>query len=518
MCVRARLDASSEEEKPDLDPKIAAAVLTLLLLVVSAQDQSPSPGPAQPPANAHEAATADGGQTSSGDHRDAAPGDRPPPADSGKDSAGPNTRKGTGATQAPLEAKPVPTLDPGTSTTVTEISRIRKGPGTSYATITKVGPPTKLTVLARHNDWYQVRLKDGRVGWIAGFLIRDPDGMPGGADSLPSGPIAPGGINQRPSGSHRVLGYYTEDYPGDPTSYGSLLRGKGVLDSVAAFLHPVDATGRVSGTPSERAVSAARAGGMETLALVHNLTSSGFDGRRAHALLQNTNSRARAISDILGILERGRYQGVNIDLENVYPSDRDRLTAFMRELAAKLGPRGYLVTISVPAKTADHAGADWVGAFDYYALGRVCDHVMLMTYDEHAWTSGPGPVASFNWVEKVVRYAITQMPRSKIFMGIPAYGYDWNLATGRVTALSYTQVMNRAKGLGIDPSWDATAKSPYFKYVDARGARHEVWFESSHSISPKLDLVTRYGLAGVAIWRLGYEDDAYWKVIREKLG
>lgn len=502
-----RPDASAKEEKPDLDPKIAAAVLTLLLLVFSAQNQTPSPGSVEPPANVHGASLP---------NRTVA---EPP---SGKDAAnqGPQatTRRAQPELGAGAKARPVPELEPGTSTTVTERARVRKGPGTSYATLAKVSPSTKLVTLARHNDWYQVRLQDGRVGWIAGFLILDPaEGRGRSVDPAPI-PTAPGGSNHRPRGTRWVLGYYTEDYPGDPTSYGSLLRSKGVLDSMAAFLHPVDAGGRVSGTASKRALEAAKSAGIQALALVHNLTTSGFDGKRAHAMLQNTNSRTRAIADILDILERGGYDGVNIDLENVYPSDRDRLTAFMEELAEKLRPRGYLVTISVPAKTADHAGTEWVGAFDYYALGRVCDHVMLMTYDEHAWTSGPGPIASYNWVERVVRYAITQMPRSKILLGIPAYGYDWNLHTGRVTALSYTQVMNRARSLGIDPSWDSTARSPYFKYVDARGERHEVWFESSHSIKPKLDLVTRYDLGGVAIWRLGYEDDAYWQVIREKLG
>jgi len=66
----------------------------------------------------------------------------------------------------------------------------------------------------------------------------------------------------------------------------------------------------------------------------------------------------------------------------------------MNELRARLKPRGYLVTMSVPAKTQDHAGQAWVGAFDYYALGKACDYLMLMTYDEHSQVSGPGPVAS----------------------------------------------------------------------------------------------------------------------------
>lgn len=466
-----------------MDPKIAATVLTLLLLVFSTQNQKPSDAVVRPPVDAR-----DVGSTSTARQKGAADG---------------ATNSGAAAT---VKGQPAPMLEPGAQATVKERARLRRGPGTTYAIISRIDTGTRFAVLARLNDWYQVRLSDGQVGWVAGSLIVAP-----GESSSHSG------VSQRQTvGVRQVLGYYTEDYPGDPTSYGSLLRQASLLDYVATFLYAVDANGRISGTPSKKAMDAAKSGRVRTLALVHNLAPSGFDGKRAHALLQNTNSRAKAISDILDILQRGEYRGVNVDIENVYPSDRERLTAFMTELAARLRPRGYLVTISVPAKTADHAASTWVGAFDYYALGRICDSVMLMTYDEHAWTSGPGPVASHGWVEKVVKYAITQIPRSKILLGIPAYGYDWNLATGRVTALSYTQAMNRTRKLGIAPLWDATSKSPYFKYVE-NGARHEVWFESSHSVSPKLDLVNKYDLGGIAIWKLGYEDEAFWDVIRKKL-
>ncbi len=459
-----------------MDPRTIATVLSLLLLFFSGREDKAADAPRQPSVNVRGAALE-------------------------------GSAEGSAAPAADLD------LGVGADATVRETSRVRAGPGTNYSMLSKVPAGVRLSVLSRRGDWYQVRLPGGEVGWIAGFLL-----------AVPREPASPEGVREggaevrTGSGtrSRRIAGYYTEDYPGDPTSYGSLSRRAALLDDVAMFLHGVDENGRVSGAPSSRAIEAARAGGARTLALVHNLTPSGFDGKRAHALLQTSNSRARAISDILAILQHGKYQGVNIDLENVDPSDRRNLSAFMDELAAKLRPRGYVVTISVPAKTQDYAGSTWVGAFDYYALGRSCDLVMLMTYDEHAWTSGPGPVASYAWVERVTKYAITQMPRGKILLGIAAYGYDWNLATGRVAALSTTQAAKRASALGITPSWDASAKAPHFSYSE-RGAKHEVWFESAESVRLKLDLVEKYDLGGIAIWKLGYEDQAFWDVIRARL-
>lgn len=68
----------------------------------------------------------------------------------------------------------------------------------------------------------------------------------------------------------------------------------------------------------------------------------------------------------------------------------------------------------------------------------------------------------------------------------------------------------------IDPSWDSEAKSPFFKYME-NGASHEVWFESPHSLKPKLELVEKYDIAGIAIWKLGYEDSLYWEAILDTL-
>ena len=473
MCVLGR---PARRRARILDPKIAATVLTILLYVFSANNPKPENVVTPSPVGAYEVT----------------------------------------ATKQAESKKPIRATD-HVPASVKELARVRKGPGTEYPTLQKLPAGARVTVIASLDDWHQVRLSDGKIGWIAEFLVEGSDLA--SMNRVDANKPLPGSVGKSPeirTGKRRIVGYYTEDYHGDPTSYGSLLPNKGFLDCIAIFSHPVTRDGRVSGETSERAIKVAKSGDIQTLALVHNLVQGGFDNRRAHALLQSYNSRAKAISDIIGILENQGYNGVNIDLENVNPRDRDNLTAFMNELRARLKPRGYLVTMSVPAKTQDHAGQAWVGAFDYYALGKACDYLMLMTYDEHSQVSGPGPVASLPWVEKVIKYAITQIPKDKVLMGVPAYGYDWNLSTKRTVALSYTQVMNRANRMGIDPSWDSNAKSPFFKYVE-NGAHHEVWFESPHSLKPKLALVEKYDIGGIAIWKLGYEDSQYWKTIADAL-
>lgn len=459
-----------------MDPKVTATILTILLYIFSGNNPKPENAAAPSTVPAYEVSAA----------------------------VETETKKPVIAEDNPIGS-------------VKELSRVRKGPGTEFPILRRLPAGTKVTVLAWHNEWYQIKLSDGKTGWIAEWLLDGsnlPSPQPREADT--TRPHNTEKAPEIPAGRRQIVGYYTEDYPGDPTSYGSLLNNQSFLDSIAIFSHPVSEEGRVMGATSDRAMKIAKSADIGTLALVHNIVGGRFDNKRAHALLQTYNSRAKAISDILEILESQGYDGVNIDLENVDPKDRDNLTAFMNELRARLKPRGFLVTMSVPAKTQDHAGQPWVGAFDYYALGKACDYVMIMTYDEHSLVSGAGPVASFPWVDRVIKYAITQIPRQKVLMGVPAYGYDWNLSTKRAVALSYTQVMNRANRLGIDPSWDSNARTPFFKYVE-NGAHHEVWFESPDSLAQKLALVEKYDIGGIAIWKLGYEDSRYWKAIIDSL-
>ena len=188
-------------------------------------------------------------------------------------------------------------------------------------------------------------------------------------------------------------------------------------------------------------------------------------------MLTNSASRSRAINGIARILVEKGYQGVNIDFENVPARDRYYLTAFFSELADELRPRHLMVTASVPAKTYDDHSSSQSGAYDYGALSPFLDQVMIMTYDEHYSGGSPGPVASYPWVEKVIRYSLNYIPNNKIVVGIAAYGYDWSWSSGK--ALQYNAIQNLIHKYKIVPKWHSIYKVPYFTYR-SWGVTHQV--------------------------------------------
>ncbi len=420
--------------------------------------------------------------------------------------SGPGPAPGAGQHSGPVAAPsnpipepPSPSPDPQELVVVTQAAVIRSGPGTgSVLTTLTRGEP--VTAVGREGTWTKVRLADGRTGYVVPFAL-------GPASAVN---VAPGGRNKY------VMAYFVAG--SSAPSWASTFPRS--LDAVTPWAFQVTAQGdlvpAMSSTVLAETVRQARAQGLKTYALVHNYhrLASGheaFDGALAHAVLADPQRRRRAAEQILAALQRWQLQGVHIDLENVWPSDRQNLALFMRELAARLRPRGYEVSMAVPAKTADNPRDAWSGAFDYKALAPAVDHLVVMAYDENHARGGPGPVASIQWVERVVRFAVQQVPRHKLVLGVAGYGYDWP-ATGVAKAVTYQQAVQRAQQEGVPIRWDAQAQVPYYRYDD-----RQVWFEDRRSFASKLELVERYDLAGIALWRLGQEDPGIWSLIAQRL-
>ena len=99
-------------------------------------------------------------------------------------------------------------------------------------------------------------------------------------------------------------------------------------------------------------------------------------------------------------------------------------------------------------------------------------------------------VAPLNKVQEVLNYAVTQIDRNKIFMGIPNYGYNWTLpfvqGTSQAQSLSNVQAVELAGDVGAYIQYDPVAQAPHFNYFDNQWREHEVWFEDARSIRAKL--------------------------------
>ncbi len=241
------------------------------------------------------------------------------------------------------------------------------------------------------------------------------------------------------------------------------------------------------------------------LALTNLLEGGGFSGQIAHAILTDQAVQDTFLENVEALLRQGGWYGVNVDFEYVYQFDRESYNQFLRRLTDRMHRLGYLVVTALAPKLSEGQQGLLYEAHDYAAHGQTVDYVVLMTY-EWGYTYGPAmAVAPLDKVRQVLDYATRAIPAGKILMGVPNYGYDWTLPFAQGTAarsLSNIEAAALAGRVGSGIQYDQTAQSPFFRYYDADGRQHEVWFEDARSLRAKYGLVNEYGLAGVSFWNL----------------
>ena len=251
------------------------------------------------------------------------------------------------------------------------------------------------------------------------------------------------------------------------------------------------------------------------------LTPEGvFDSELGLALLRDEAAQQRLIQAILANMRAKNYQGLDVDFEFIGAEGAALYAQFVTRLREQLSPLGYEVVVALAPKTsADQPGSLYEG-HDYAALGAAADGVLLMTY-EWGYTFGPPlAVAPIPSVRQVLDYAVTEIPREKIFMGIPTYGYNWPLpyqrGASRAESLSNGQALELARRYGAEIQYDEVAQSPFFVYTDESGVAHEVWFEDARSIAAKLSLIREYGFRGAGYWNLNRPFPQNWSLLNSE--
>lgn len=270
----------------------------------------------------------------------------------------------------------------------------------------------------------------------------------------------------------------------------------------------------------EAAVATARAARTLPLGVLTNFDGNQFNTELAHTLLTDMAAQQRLIQRIVEQVTADGLGGIVVDFEHMRPADRPLFTAFIDRLAAAMRARGLRIGVAMAPKAWDDPEGPWTGAFDYAAVGRIVDMPILMTY-EWGWVGGPPlAVAPLPQVRAVLEYASSLMPANKIFMGMPLYGYDWTLPYRRGTfarTLSPEDAVEQAIREGAAINWHRTWQSPFYRYVDARGRAHEVWFEDARSTAAKYRLLQELGLRGAAYWRLGFPFRQHWALVDQAL-
>ena len=244
--------------------------------------------------------------------------------------------------------------------------------------------------------------------------------------------------------------------------------------------------------------------------------SNHWDRTAGQLALKDPEGLAAKLADLI---QKNNLDGINVDLENLTEKDRDAQTALVTALRKKI-PSNKEVSVAVAANP-NNWQTGWHGSYDYSKLAANSDYLMMMTYDEHWEGSDPGPVASIQFVENSIKYALSKTSKNKIVVGLPFYGRIWsNDGTIKGKGITLNQIESMISDYKATVTYDTVSQSPKAVFTIKSGDKthtvggrilaagtYTVWYENEKSLAAKSDLIYKYDVLGIGSWALGQATD-----------
>jgi len=318
----------------------------------------------------------------------------------------------------------------------------------------------------------------------------------------------------------KALFYMTDN----PNSVKSFAEHADKIDILVPTWYRVDGDGLVWGGPNPYVLQMAAQHHVPVMPIVVTMVQA-----ELHKLFTTPAARKAFVDSILGECKKNGYSGFQIDFENVQWTDRDLLSDFVSETAAALHKNGLLLTIATipnapgaPGKNAYSRWmyANWRGAYDLKALAKTADLICLMTYDQNTRWTQPGPVAGYPWTVEQLEYALQSVPKEKLSLGIPLYGYHWfagepgkdDKPNPNAEYVGHQEIDGYLAAYHPHLEWDSVDRTPWFYFYQDEN-REWVFYTDRRAFEERLNLARDYKLQGFCSWVLGTEDPAIWTVL-----
>ena len=297
-------------------------------------------------------------------------------------------------------------------------------------------------------------------------------------------------------------------------------------------------------TESQTAIAALR---QENVQIIPTITD-GTDKLVLAGLLKNPTSRTQIVTALMELVRSNNYDGIDLDFEGfafvdgnaTWTSTAPSWVAFVKELSVALRAEKKLLSVSTPYVLNPNDAQKGYFVYAWASIASSIDKLRIMTYDYSVAKVGPlGPIT---WAERTVQYAVSIMPASKVFVGVPGYGRDWVTAVNGICpsnvanvikpgAKAATFVMRDAVALaatyGATPTYDEKFGESTFSYqkvyngTTATGlatsctASRTAWYQDARGWALRAALVTKYRIGGITAWTFGMEEPLAMESIRQ---
>ncbi len=234
-------------------------------------------------------------------------------------------------------------------------------------------------------------------------------------------------------------------------------------------------------------------------------------------VLNDFQLREQMINRLVKIVEQYDIDGINLDFENIYLNDKEKLTKLVVELAPRLRELGKVLSVDV---TAPDGAEDWSLCYDRNRLAKAADYVVFMAYDQNGSNSKKvGTTAGYNWVvnglEKFVSPDRENVDSNKLILAMPFFTNLWKIDGDNISSstVSMKNIDNTIPN-NVNKQWDDTLHQYYVEYQN-KGITYKIWLEDIKSLTDKMSLIEKYNLAGASFWRKDMEDSQIWSVVND---
>ena len=387
--------------------------------------------------------------------------------------------------------------------TVKKNTSIRYRGGIKSAILTSVKKGTKLRLIEEMENWDQVATDDGYIGYIDKKKVGEAEKTKF-ERSFKREEYSYLTMDSKVNMVwHQVTSTDANAYFADATAN---MTGVNVISPTWFYL--TDTSGNIASIASADYVSQAHEKGLQVWGLIDNFTQE----VSTTETLSSTAARQNIISQLIQAAQDVGMDGINVDFESLSEDVGTHFLEFLRELSIECHKNNLVLSVDNPVPE------DFTSHYDRAEQGRVVDYVIIMGYDEHYVGSEAGSVASLPWVEQGIQDTLDEVPAERVINAIPFYTRLWRTTGGNVTseAIGMDQAQQTIADNNVETYWDKTTSQNYGKY-DIDNSTYQIWLEDAQSVAEKVKLVSKYDLAGVSAWKLGFENNGIWQVISDNL-
>ena len=388
---------------------------------------------------------------------------------------------------------------------------VKSKPTMFSKTVDKIEKGDNVTVVPSkngdENGWTKVTTENGKIGYVKTTTLANTKKI---RDNLEMGKQIQGNVS--------LVWEYFSKYAKAPQRTEKI---DGVNVVAPTFFSLSDSKkGAIVanvGQAGQNYINWAHSNGYRVWPWVANEATNKADKDLTSEILNDYKLREKLINSIVSAVERYNLDGINLDFENMYESDKDAYSRLVIELAPRLKELGKVLSVDV---TAPDGSPDWSLCFNRNVIGDVADYVIFMAYDQHNQSSTEaGTVAGCDWVEANINKFLGQegVKPEKIILAMPFYTRVWTensngeLIKSSIVNMKDVNTLIAGKG---ETTWDTTTRQNYIEYKQGNNTC-KIWIEDLASIREKLGIVGEKGLAGVAFWAKDRESEEVWNLVNE---